>query len=91
VALSLPGLRIRLRSNLGGTTVTGQADEGPPGPLVALLQPEVVVYSGSQEVTRWAPAGSPSELAERVAPVVVVAVVLGVVALAIYGAVQLAR
>jgi hypothetical protein len=92
VALSLPGLRIELRSNLGALSVSGERKAGEePSRALALVQPEVIVYSAGQEVTRWAPAGSPSELAARVVPVLLLATLLGLVGLAIYGAVRLAR
>jgi hypothetical protein len=92
MALSLPGLRIELRSNLGAFSLTGERKAGEePSRALALVQPEVIVYSAGQEVTRWAPAGSPSELAARVVPVLVVAALLGLVGLAVYGVVQLAR
>jgi hypothetical protein len=92
VAFSLPGLRIELRSNLGALSVSGERKAGEePSRALGLVQPEVIVYSAGVEVARYAPAGSPSELAARVVPVLLVAVAAGLVALAVYGAVQLAR
>lgn len=90
--MPLDALTVEVRSNLGGTVIRPfEAGAGAPPWWLRAIAPEFIVRSGDVQLAHTAPAGQPSETAQEVMPVVMVVLGLGLVLLAVYGAVRLAR